>query len=172
MLKFRFLLKATFFLTLILLFRIPALAQYGPLGVKTKFLHADSLYHIPLQTAFVPDSSLLKLMKIQCSFRDSGFRLFWAVSNSGAVLAFSDSLLQNPLFLEKRNIYPFIQLRSRSKYWLEITRSNGKDGYLAARLLNELKTVVIDEVFLCLLKTDQRVLSIDVLPETWIKVKK
>jgi hypothetical protein len=94
------------------------------------------------------------------------------VSNSGAVLAFSDSLLQNPLFLEKRNIYPFIQLRSRSKYWLEITRSNGKDGYLAARLLNELKTVVIDEVFLCLLKTDQRVLSIDVLPETWIKVKK
>ena len=168
-LKLRFLIKPTFFLTLILFIGIPVYAQFGPVGLKTKFQYPDSLFQISLQTTFVPDSTRLKLVKIKCGFQASDQGLYWAVSNSGAILAFSDSLLQNPLFLEKRNVYPFLQLRSRSKYWLEITRCNGKDGYLAARLMNDIKDVVIDEVFLCLLKTDQRILTIEVLPEGWIK---
>jgi hypothetical protein len=168
-LKFRFLPNPTFFLTLILFIGKPACAQFGPVGVKTKFQHVDSVFQLSLQTTFVPDSTRLKLLKVKCVFQASGQKLYWAVSNSGAILAFSDSLLQKPLFLEKRNVYPFLHLRSRSKYWFEITRSNGKDGYLAARLLDDLKEVVIDEVFLCLLSTDQQIMTIEVFPEGWIK---
>jgi len=169
---YRFLPKPTFFLTLILLVGFQAGAQFGPVSVRTKFQSPDSLIRSCLQTDQVPDSTRSRLVKISCVFQSAQTELYWAVSNSGAILAFRDSLLKTPLFLEKRNVYPFIHLKSRSKYWLEVTRSNGKDGYLAARLLDESCKQVIDEVFLCLLQTDQRVQSMEVFPEPWISQNK
>lgn len=167
-LKFRFLLNPTFFLTLILSCGLRAQAQFGPLRFKTKFQQPDSLFSYSLQTGQVPDSTRRSLMKIGCEFQSSYPTVFWALSNSGAILAFQDSLLENPLVLEKRNVYPFIHIRSWSKYRLEITKSNGKDGYLAVRLLNETGNLVLDEVFLCLLQTDLRVRMLNFVSESWI----
>ena len=149
-----------------------AMAQFGPLSVKTKFQSPDSLYRYSLQTAQVPDSTRLNLMKVRCKFVGPYSEVYWAVSNAGAILAFRDSLLKMPLFLEKRNVYPFVQLNSKSRYWLEITRSNGKDGYLAARLLDDKSKEVIDEVFLCLSQTDLKIQAVDVIPASWIFHKK
>jgi len=167
-LKFNFLLKPTFFLTLILFVGLTCQAQFGPISVKMKFQQPDSLYRISLQTVQVPDSTLHKLVKIGCGFQSSFPGFFWAISNSGAILAFKDSLLEKPLFLEKRNIFPFVSLKSRSDYWLETTRSNGNDGYLAARLFDRTLKVVVDEVFLCLSKTNLRIREMKVYSEPWM----
>jgi hypothetical protein len=167
-LKLRFLPNTTFFITLILAVGFRAHAQFGPVHVRMKFQPIDSLYRFSLQTAQVPDSTRPALMKIKCSFQSRLPELYWAVSNSGAILAFKDSTLEKTLFLEKRNVFPFLQLKSRTKYWMEITRSNGKDGYLAARIQNEHGTAVFDEVFLCLPQTDLRIQTIEIQPESWI----
>ncbi len=126
-------------------------AQKGPLRFRSPFegFPTDT---INLHTAaFIPDSSRVSLAEIRfCSKtgkEESNLSL--AFSNTGGILAFADSLLRRPLQLEKRSAFPFRPFLPGEPYYLVYTPSPGPGDYLAFRLLNGARNVVLDEVYLC-----------------------
>ena len=103
-------------------------------------------------TSFSPDSMKVSLARLE--FREtentSNRKIWLALGNSGGMLAFSDSILNSPLLLEKRNGIPFHKPLPNSTYKLVYTSKIGPDSYFACRLVSESGEFVLDEILLCI----------------------
>lgn len=73
-----------------------------------------------------------------------------AVSNSAAVLVFSDSLMKKPVRVEKRTSFPFTGIRPAKRYFLVFTKKSGDEDYLGFRLISREDMVLLDEALICL----------------------
>lgn len=85
-----------------------------------------------------------------CETGNISKRKIWlALGNSGGLLAFSDSILNSPLLLEKRNGFSFHKPLRNSTYKLVYTSKIGHDSYFACRLISDSGEFVMDEILLC-----------------------
>ena len=75
--------------------------------------------------------------------------IFLFISNSGGILAFSDSLMKKPFLLEKRNGFPFKRFLSSTDYLLIFTQKPGAGDYLGFKILSKQESTIYDEVLLC-----------------------
>lgn len=134
-------------------------AQKGPLRFRSPFgeFPTDTL---KLQTAgFIPDSTQVSLAEIRFCQKigNTESDLSLALSNTGGLLAFADSLLKSPLPLEKRTAFPFTPFKPVRHYALVYTPSPGPGDYLAFRLLDSGKNEILDEIYLCSLNSPVRI---------------
>jgi hypothetical protein len=139
-------------LKLLLLSKI-ACGQAGPLRFSSPFECENCLDTALIFTNnSIPDSMKVALARLE--FRETGNtsnRKIWlALGNSGGLLAFSDSILNSPLLLEKRNGIPFHKPLPNSTYKLVYTFKIGPDSYFACRLVSESGEFVLDEILLCM----------------------
>jgi len=159
----------TFFLTSIIWQPIPSISQTGPIQYRYKFSEQTSLLTKYFSTLLLPDSTRQIRIKFKCDFSGKRSPVFLAVTNSSMILLFSDSSLSEPFLLEKRIYFPFRQLKSNSRYCIEVNPSTGKDGYLAIRLLHVDSKEILDEVFLCFPETDLVVPGLSMQSQIWAK---
>lgn len=162
----------TFFLTLTVFSQTSLLAQFGPTRLTSGFTKKSEVRKLRFKTRMVPDSSIQKIYPGKCVLNASNGLIFIAITNSGALLAFEDSLARFPIGLEKRNVYPFEMLKDNSLYTLEYTSFSGMDGYLAFRLTESVSGRILDEVYLCLPKVPDGIGSCLFPTSAWIEVIK
>ena len=85
-----------------------------------------------------------------------GGPLVFFLSTSGALLAFADTAMAQPLPVEKRNGYPFHSWRRGEFYEVRIWKDVGHAGFARCQwfLINGNRT--LDEVFVCMPKANQQ----------------
>jgi len=131
--------------------------QTGPLRFRNPFLSAptDTIF---LQTGnYVPDSSVVSISRLRFQIKNSTGKkaLFMAVSNSGAILAFEDSLFSKPVKLEKRAGFPFSSIKANNHFVLHYTCRPGHGDYLAFSLISLPELRILDEVLICSQNQDE-----------------
>jgi hypothetical protein len=125
--------------------------QSGPLRFRNPFLSAPSDTLFLKTDNYVPDSTVVSLSGLQFKVKipSSEKTLFMAVSNSGAILAFEDSLFLKPVKLEKRGGFPFSAIKANNHFMLQYTKRPGSGDYLAFRLISLPELRILDEVLIC-----------------------
>lgn len=127
-------------------------AQQGPLRFPSPFGKNNTESILLKTSSFIPDSTLISLAPIQFRQKEkSDFKLlFLALSNSGGMIAFSDSLLIKPIFLEKRSAFPFRPFKPNQHIRIEYTCKPGSGDYLGFRLFEvNSNLLILDEVLIC-----------------------
>jgi hypothetical protein len=138
---------------MLLLFSKIACGQTGPLRFSSPFKCENCLDTAVIITSnSMPDSMKVSLARLEfCETSNTSNRKIWlALGNSGGLLAFSDSILNSPLLLEKRNGFSFHKPLRNSTYKLVYTSIIGRDSYFACRLVSESGEFVLDEILLCI----------------------
>ncbi len=114
-----------------------------------KFDSLSSIY-VKLDPIRIWNSNEIEMKPIQVKFKNHKFNFFLKVVSDGAILCFLDSLLQKPILLEKRNLFPFEKLQSSLSYSIQISKQNSFDGFIGFRLLCLEKKKILDESFFCI----------------------
>jgi hypothetical protein len=130
-----------------------ACGQTGPLRFISPFKCGNCLDTTDIVTSnSIPDSLKVSMARLEfCETgKTSNGKIWLALGNSGGLLAFSDSLLNKPILLEKRNGTPFYKPMRSSAYKLVYTSKIGPDSYFACRLVSESGEFVLDEILLCM----------------------
>jgi len=129
-----------------------ACGQTGPLRFISPFKCRNCLDTAVIVTSnSIPDSMKVSLARLEFyeTANTSNRKIWLALGNSGGMLAFSDSLLNKPILLEKRNGISFHKPMRSSAYKLVYTSKIGHDSYFACRLISESGEFVLDEILLC-----------------------
>jgi len=114
-----------------------------------KFDSLSSIY-VKLDPIIIWNSNEIEMKPIKVKFKNHKFNFFLKVVSDGAILCFSDSLLQKPILLEKRNLFPFEKLQSSLSYSIQISKQNSFDGFIGFSLFCLEKKKILDESFFCI----------------------
>ena len=161
-----------FFITLMLFGIFSGRGQTRPVAGKDRFGPTDSVLTVRFSTKSIPDSTILAGVHGICKLKDPKRRVYFTLTNSGAILAYSDSSLMIPIRLEKQSYFPFHQLKANQRYEFKVSGKIGKDGFLVCRLKSGSSEKILDEVFICTPWMDDVVQSVSLFPSTWIKEEK
>ncbi len=116
---------------------------------NVKFDSLSSIY-VKLDPIKRWNSFDVDMKPVQVKFKNYQFNFFLKVVNDGAILCFSDSLLQKPILLEKRNLFPFEKLQPSLNYSIQISKQKTFKGFIGFRLWCLERKKILDESFFCI----------------------
>jgi len=142
--------KTCFVLTLII-FRNATVS--GQVEINSLYrISFDSLSSTYINLDFKKNKYLntFEIPPITLKLKETKKNFFIRILNEGAILCFEDSMLEKPILLKKRNLFPFTILDKGQKYSLQISNQLTFKGFVGIRLVWKGKKELIDEVFFCL----------------------
>lgn len=139
-------------------FCIPLFAQ-SSLSQWRSHLREDSSF-ISASFRLIPpvDSTKSGGVQFAVSFSPAEDEIYIFLPASGGIVAFEDSFRKKPILAEKLKLFPFQALRPGILYKMLVFKSLKESGYLEIQLHCESLGGLVDEIFLCLPWTFQRVI--------------
>jgi hypothetical protein len=81
--------------------------------------------------------------------------VFISIRKDGGILVFSDSSLEKPFLIEKKNFYPFVNWKETVAAQLFVAKEIPDHGFLRITLKNQ---TILDDLFVCMSFSRQKVL--------------